>query len=176
MDTDSAYMALSAPLEKIIKPEMKNKFYQEYSLWFPRPFCHSHMSDFIRTKLKDSDEWIPQKCCRKMEQYDKRAPGLFKEEFQGEGIVALNSKTYFCWGKQGNKLSSKGVNKQTNKLTKEGYLDVLKKSRSTKVINKGFRLIENSIYTYNQVKTGLTYFYAKRRVEDDGVSTSNIVA
>ena len=40
-------------------------------------------------------------CCLKVYQYDSRTPGLFKEEFRGDGIVALNSKTYFCWQNNG---------------------------------------------------------------------------
>lgn len=30
--------------------------------------------------------------------YDKRTPGLFKEEWSGEGIIGLSSKTYYCFG------------------------------------------------------------------------------
>jgi hypothetical protein len=37
MDTDSAYMALSATsLEEVIKPEMQQRFRMEKKNWFPR--------------------------------------------------------------------------------------------------------------------------------------------
>jgi hypothetical protein len=37
--------------------------------------------------------------------------GLFKEEFIGEGIVSLNSKTYYCWSENedDDKYRSKGL-------------------------------------------------------------------
>jgi hypothetical protein len=106
-----------------------------------------------------------------------RTPGLFKEEWCGDGIVALNPKTYFCW-KNGdgsaNKCSSKGLNKTTNNLSKEKFLDVLHTKSKITGINRGFRIKDNSVYTYSQLKTGLSYFYAKRKVHPDGVSTSMI--
>jgi hypothetical protein len=37
MDTDSAYMALSADsLEEVIKPELKQRYQSEKHNWFPR--------------------------------------------------------------------------------------------------------------------------------------------
>jgi hypothetical protein len=37
MDTDSAYMALSAgSLEEVIKPEMQQRYQMEKKKWFPR--------------------------------------------------------------------------------------------------------------------------------------------
>jgi hypothetical protein len=32
--------------------------------------------------------------------YDKRTPGLFKTEFTADGMIALCSKTYYCFGKE----------------------------------------------------------------------------
>lgn len=58
MDTDSAYMALSAgSLEEVIKPEMQQRYQMEKKNWFPRTDT-------------------PQ-----LEAYDKRTPGLLKTEF-----------------------------------------------------------------------------------------------
>ena len=89
--------------------------------------------------------------------------------------MALNSKTYFCWRNDGGvKLSSKGLSKSTNQLTEEHYLTVLRSGEQATGVNRGFVRKDNRTYTYEQVKTGLTYFYAKRKVEDDGVSTTNI--
>ena len=43
---------------------------------------------------------------------------------------------------------------------------------STKVAtNTGFRLKDNSVYTYSQEKIGFNYFYCKRKVLEDGIST-----
>ena len=96
MDTDSAYMALSAEsLEEVIKPHLRQA---EKKDWFPREGQYAA--------------------------YDKRTPGLFKTEFSGDGMIALCSKTYYCFGDE-TKFSCKGINKRTNDITKDTYMDVL---------------------------------------------------
>lgn len=173
MDTDSAYMALSAPLEDLVYPHLRQKFFEEYGEWFPKPYCSLHQNDFIADKLK-SNEWKLESCCEKQFKYDRRTPGLFKEEFCGEGIVALNSKTYCCWGQKDSKLSSKGISKKTNTLTKDQFLGVLTSQQPVQGSNCGFIFKDQKMLTYTQLKTGLTYFYAKRKVCKDGISTSPI--
>ena len=54
MDTDSAYMAQSAPLQNIIKPGMENEFWKEYGRWFPRHACEFHNSEFLECMLSGS--------------------------------------------------------------------------------------------------------------------------
>ncbi|KAJ8042582.1 hypothetical protein HOLleu_09367 [Holothuria leucospilota] len=82
MDTDSAYLAISGEsLESVIKPDMRALFEAEKHLWFPRTDTPEH------------------------KQFDKRTPGLFKLEWEGDGIVALNSKCYYCFGSEKEKLS-----------------------------------------------------------------------
>lgn len=147
MDTDSAYMALSGDcLDDIIKPDMKDRYLAEKHLWFPRTDTPEHAA------------------------YDKRTPGLFKEEFSGDGIIALCSKTYFCYGKD-IKYSCKGINKRLNTITKDTYMDVLLTKKSGSGTNRGFRSVNNQIYTYLQERAGFSYFYPKRKVLDDGIST-----
>ena len=175
MDTDSAYMALSGTLETLVKPSMKKEFYNEYGDWFPRPYCDKHRDEFLRTKTMGL-EWSMQECCEKVLKHGKRTPGLFKEEFTGDGIVALNSKSYYCWGEKGNKFSSKGLNKRINQLNKDSYLNVLNTKKSFMGKNRGFVVKDQKMLTYNQIKRGLTYFYAKRRVCSDGVSTEPTLA
>jgi hypothetical protein len=69
MDTDSACMALSAEtLEEVIKPDLGQVYDIEKKNWFPR---------------NDTPEQAA---------YDKKTPGLFKEEYSGDGIIALCSK------------------------------------------------------------------------------------
>lgn len=177
MDTDSAYLAISGEtLGECVKPEMRVEFYQNYGNWFPKPFCSAHANDFVEWKLHSSEPWKGGECCMAVLKHDTRTPGLFKEEFIGDGMVALNSKTYFCWSEENDqsKYSSKGLSKRTNKLTRQHFLDVLRTGNSKQGVNKGFLRKDNTTFTYDQIKTGLTYFYAKRRVMDDGVSTTNI--
>ena len=122
MDTDSAYMALSGPLESIVHPDKREAFYEEFEQWFPRPFCDAHRVEFFDSKLRGSGLWdvSARPCCARRHKHDMRTPGLFKEQFEGSGIVALNSKTYFCWSDTDNKTkySCKGLSKTTNQLTK----------------------------------------------------------
>lgn len=176
MDTDSAYMALSgSSLQSVIRPKMLETFFSEYKHWFPRPYCDKHEIDFKSSQLKDQ-EWEMTNCCKEVSMHDSRTPDLFKEEFQGDGIVALNSKTYFCWNNNNKvKLSSKGLSKSTNKLNRESYLTVLQTQKDVTGTNRGFVKKDQHMYTYEQLKTGLTYFYGKRIVCNDGVSTKNIL-
>ena len=147
MDTDSAYMALSGnSLDDVIRPHLKDKYHAEKHEWFPRSDTPEHAA------------------------FDKRTPGLFKEEYSGDGIVALCSKTYYCFGAK-DKFSCKGINKRTNDITKEMYMNVLKTKEAGSGINRGFRSMDNRVYTYLQERTGFSYFYSKRKVLADGIST-----
>ena len=138
MDTDSAYFAFTSEmLEDIIKPELRNEYNETKHLWFGR---------------KDTPA---------NELYDKRTPGLFKLEFKGDGIICLSSKCYLAFGDK-TKLSSKGINKKQNKLTKERYLEALKGNNNQTFTNTGFRVKDNQINTYTLKKVGLTLFNDKR--------------
>ena len=148
MDTDSAYLAISAEsIDDIIKPEMQDEYESDKCDWFPRTDTAEHAK------------------------YDKRTPGLFKVEWAGLGIVSLCSKTYYCFGGEKDKYSCKGVNKKNNVINKDKYLDVLLSKRSGSGVNRGFRVLNNTMCTYVQVKNAFSYFYPKRKVLEDGVST-----
>ena len=145
MDTDSFYMALSAnDFDEIIKPEMKELYKEEKKNWLV------------------TDE------------YSKRVPGLFKAEFQGKRMIALTSKCYFADnGKDEGikKLSCKGVSRRQNKMNWERYRKALFGSLD-KARNIGFRKRDNHIVTYEQSKLGLSAYYDKRIVHEDGIHTS----
>jgi hypothetical protein len=147
MDTDSAYMALSGKdFQSLIKPEKREEFENDKNNWFPR-------TDTIETKA-----------------YDKRKPGLFKLEWTGEGMIALSSKTYYCWGNS-DKVSSKGTQKERNNflLNKESYKHCLEKGETINCTNTGFRFIDKTMKTYEQDKVGITPIYVKGVVMIDGV-------
>ena len=163
-------MALSGSLNSVIKPELRQTFFREYGQWFCRPYCSTHHSAFVDSQVEGRD-WTPSECCRAQLSYDRRTPGLFKEEFVGDGIIALNSKTYYCWSASDTKFSTKGISNKLNKPTKEALLKVLETKESLCGTNRGFIKRDNSIFTYCQLRTGLTYFYAKRMVGEDGVTT-----
>ena len=147
MDTDSAYIAIAGDsVESLIKPELRAQFEQDKCNWFPRTDTPEHKA------------------------YDKRTPGLFKVEWEGEGIIGLCSKTYYCFGVK-DKFSCKGVNKKCNEIDKDKYLNVLLSKQNSCGINRGFRVVNNTMYTYTQVRDAFSYFYPKRKVLEDGVST-----
>ena len=149
MDTDSAYMALAGPFESLVKEEMREEYEDVKHSWFPR---------------SDTEENIA---------YDRREPGLLKEEWRGDGIVALCSKTYYCFGGKKDKMSCKGLNKrQPRPLTAQRYLDALSSKSAGSGVNRGFRLVNGKMVTYIQQKNALSYLYIKRKVADDGISTS----
>ena len=51
-------------------------------------------------------------------------------------------------------------------------MDVLLSKQSGSGTNRGFRLADNQVYPYLQERTGFSYFYPKRKVLADGVSTA----
>jgi hypothetical protein len=113
MDTDSAYIAFSSDrFEDLVKSNLKQHFQQNKHKWFGRD---------------DTDENIL---------YDKRTPGLFKLEYQGDGIIALASKMYYCFGHK-DKMSSKGISQKQNELRKTNYLAALNGDNSQTFINTG---------------------------------------
>lgn len=85
MDTDSAYMAISGKsLDCIVKPHMQQQYLR--GLY---DFCNQ-----LDIEADARHHWFPRKCCTKHAKRDKRTPGLFKLEFEGDEFVGLCSKTY----------------------------------------------------------------------------------
>ena len=145
MDTDSFYMALSVnDFDDIIKPEMKELYKEEKKNWLV------------------TDE------------YSKRVPGLFKPEFKGKRMIALTSKCYYADSGRAEgvkKFSCKGVSRRQNEMSWERYKNALFGSLD-KARNIGFRKRDNHIVTYEQSKLGLSAYYDKRIVHEDGIHTS----
>ena len=169
MDTDSAYIALSDSFERVIKPELREKFWNDYQLWFPRKACSKHHYMFVKCMLENKS-WTMEDCCKQVNKFDQRTPGLFKEEFIGTGIISLNSKTYYCWD-ENTKSRAKGLKKCQNDLSKDIFLHVLNTTQSFTGTNRGFICRNSTLYTYQQNRAAVNYGYFKRHVLDDGKST-----
>ena len=164
MDTDSFYMALSAnDFDDIIKPEMKELYFGD----------GAQLGSEAEKK-----NWLV------TDEYSKRVPGLFKPEFRGKRMIALTSKCYYAdsgaGGEAGAKLgrdegikkfSCKGVSRRQNEMNWERYKNALFGSLD-KARNIGFRKRDNHIVTYEQSKLGLSAYYDKRIVHEDGIHTS----
>ena len=143
MDTDSMYFALSRErLEDAIRPGYETQFEEEKKRWLAW------------------DKW------------SNREPGLFKLEKEATSGIALCSKCYHmedqATGKA--KVSSKGVNKRQNEMRRERFERALAGDRDV-VVNRGFRMRNGSMYTYEQRKLGLSAYYDKRWVLPDGIHT-----
>jgi hypothetical protein len=158
MDTDSAYIAFSdeEPFKNLIKPELVQHF-------------NAHKF-----------EWLPRDHNDEVAAFDKRKAGLFKEEWRGDAMVSLSSKNYICYlpsGVHKQKVSAKGVqqggNKNADILNPESFERVVKDRITLNATNSGFRIDKqrHGMITYNQTKIGLNYYYDKRRVLDDGITT-----
>ena len=148
MDTDSNYLAISGKkLEDIVKPEMKAEFEEQKKNWLAW------------------DKW------------SGRTPGLFKKEFEGERMIALCSKCYYTEHqiedgvKQ--KLSTKGMSKKQNEINWQRFKAALGGSKDM-ATNRGFRMRDGNMVTYEQEKLGLSAYYDKRWVLPDGIHTEPI--
>ena len=131
MDTDSMYFALSYDtLEEAVKLELKLQFENNKKKWL------------------SWDKW------------SNREPGLFKLEKEGTRAITLCSKCYFVEDEKSGKAkkSSKGVSQKQNEhlwrryeMALAGYKDM--------ATNRGFRMKDGAMYTYEQHKLGLSAYY-----------------
>ena len=110
-------------MEGLVKPELKAEFEADKCNWFSRTDTPEHKA------------------------YDKRTPGLIKVLWEGQGIIALCSKTYYCFGAK-DTFSCKGVNKKCNEMNKDKFLHVLLTKQNSSGVNRGFRVVNNTMYTY----------------------------
>ena len=135
-------------VEDIVKPEMREEFEKEKKNWLAW------------------DKW------------SGRTPGLFKQEFEGERMIALCSKCYYAehiTEKQEvkQKLSTKGMSKKQNEINWQRFKAALDGNKDM-ATNRGFRMRDGKIVTYEQEKLGLSAYYDKRWVLPDGIHTEPI--
>ena len=151
MDTDSMYMAITKDkFDDLVKPCMREEYEKDKCNWFPRDDTPEHAA------------------------YDKRTAGLFKVEFEGDGMVALAAKLYYVLGCENkDKFSCKGVQKKNNSylLNYTNFKKVLDTHDICYVENSGMRYVNHQVVWYSQYKAGLSAKYNKRHILDDNVST-----
>ena len=145
MDTDSNYIAISGKkLEDIVRPELKAEFEAQKKNWLAW------------------DKW------------SGRTPGLFKLECEGDQMIALCSKCYFIDDRgEKKKFSTKGMSKKQNDITWQRFKAALEGNKDM-ATNRGFRMRDGNIVTYEQQKLGLSAYYDKRWVLPDGIHTEPI--
>ena len=120
---------------------------------------------------------FPRACCSTHKKNNKRDPGLFKEDFRCTEMLCLCNKTYCCKDNKSDKFkfSSKGLNKRvledSGDRSMSKYRSVLDEATNLTSTNRRFRTINHMVATYEQTKIGLSYFYPKRHVQDNGIHT-----
>ena len=157
MNTDSFYLAMSGDsLDEIVKPETK----QAYEA--------------------DKKNWLA------TDKFSERTPGLVKSEFVGTRGVWLTAKCYLVHSMRNetlneNKYRCKGVSQKHNNLYFQRYKDVLdvflKTRRDSQLEEKdidkpknvGLKVYDQGIVICEQNKLGLSDYYDKRYVSDDGI-------
>ena len=166
-DTDSLYIAFAKDtIDECVKPELKDEWDK---------VKYDFFSSVSNEPIEFGGKTIPFKL------YDKRTPKKYKPQFEGIRMICLNSKVYHCWsdkldenGEILTKTSCKGV-QERNELLKQHFLEMINNPCQNHTIeNAGFIRDGTDILTYTQRKKGLNYFYAKRIVLDDGVSTTHL--
>ena len=172
MDTDSAYIALAGDtIDDLVTSEHREHYFRNRSQWLPAECCDDHEEEYVCARIAGRSWTASESCCIARKAFDKRTPGLFKVEWRGNGFIGLCSKTYYCFGAS-DKCTTKGLNKRQNTIDKDAFLSVLTNRRSGSGVNRGFRVRDSSVMTYIQERAALTYFYPKRKVLEDGLTTA----
>ena len=174
MDTDSAYIALAGEsIDGLLREDRRAHYFRHRSQWLPAECCDEHEDDYVRARIAGRSWTATESCCFARMAFDKRTPGLFNVEWCGEGFIGLCSKTYYCFGAT-DKYSTKGLSKLHNDIDKDTFLTVLTNRQSGGGFNRGFRVRDSSMMRYVQERAALTYFYGKRKVLADGLSTAPV--
>jgi hypothetical protein len=123
--------------------------------------------------LEAKKQWFPATHPPELARYQKRTPGLFKEEFRGTEMVCLSAKTYVVYNEDADqcKFSSKGAQKRQVHEPMKLYKSVLETREPATVTNRGIRKRNGVLHTYAQDRRAFDYVYWKRQVQDDGRST-----
>ena len=125
MDTDSLYFALAEKeLEDCIRPELRAEWQRLRSNDCVNSFTADAVANFF-----------PRTCCVKHKHHDKRAPGLFKEEFRCTEMLCLCSYSYCCYDVTSNKFqfSSKDLIKRVLEQRGDGLLEKYRRVLTEKV-------------------------------------------
>jgi hypothetical protein len=84
MDTDSIYLALTGPnMDSVVKKNKKKEY---------NKIMYGNCTDIVYEA--DNEHYTPRNCCDKHKAHDSLILGLFKKEWEGQELVALNSKMY----------------------------------------------------------------------------------
>ena len=86
-------------------------------------------------------------------------------------MIALTSKCYFAEDEnKKTKFSCKGVSRRQNEMSWDRFYEALH-GKKDEAQNIGFRVHDHRYVTYQQNKLGLSSYYDKRIVAEDGIHT-----
>ena len=118
---------------------------------------------------------FPRTCCAKRKDHDGRGPGLFNVKFGCTELICLCSKRHCCYESQTNKfkftikgLTEKNVWRQwwwSYVQLLRSFGNYLRVTSTNRVLSR----LQHGIATYEQTKVGLSCFYPKRNVRQDGI-------
>ena len=157
-------------MEDILKADVRKQYFSEHFQWLSSVHCDACINDYVSCKV-NGDEWKMKPCCQNRLKFDKRTPGLFKLEFQGDSIIALCSKAYICVNDSQTKIAHKGVSTAQNNFRFNHYKKVLHDSTQMVTCNTDIMPHNRKLKSYKQFKVGLISVYNKRKVCDHGFPT-----
>ena len=184
-DTDSLYIGLAGKsVDHLIREKDRYHYFSEVRHTVEvTPACNDHRADYAQC-MTNYGTWEPFECCQKAGRDQRRVPGLMKIEMDDcEEMICLSSKTYFCKGRVDDKQTCKGTRKRQNVYKIDDYADVLETKKTKMATNTGFRRMKDrssvekfqSMFTVEETKRSLSYFYAKRIVNPDGITTEPLL-
>ena len=173
-----------------IKPE-------ENVFWFPRKCCKEHTQNDSKLAGIFHEEFIGNSLACLTPKTHVVTSKMFESKFGGVSLSRLYanylrnrslgmkcfrllhklssmSRNRIVQMKRLTKLSAKGVSKRLVKAPLTIFLRVLRTKVSEKGVVKGFKVIESDIYSYSQEKLMFSYFYVKREVLGDSISTKTL--
>lgn len=174
-DTDSIYTSLAAnELASLVRPWLRDEFKRNYDIWFHKCYCPTHEEQFFYCAFNDRmGDWKPCDDCKVIKLHHSRDLARFKLEGVGVIAYALSSKLYYLSNADRTdvKARAKGVSlgrvSNPEKCYKKGLFD----GETTDVENWGIIKHEGLMKTRRVMKTAFSFFYAKRVVLPDGIST-----
>ena len=138
LDANSNYIASSANRLDIVRPE-------------------------LRVEEAKKEEWLA------WDKRSERSPELFKLECEGSRMIALCSKYYYVDEQDSEKknVQHEGYVERQNNISWQRFKAALNDSTDG-AENRGFRMVNGRMATYEQKKLGLSAHYDKRWLLPDG--------
>jgi len=151
MDTDALYLSISGPnMDSVIKPHRKAEY---------NAITYNNCND---CDIEGDDKnYMPRLCCEKHKKIDTLVLGLFKEEWKGNEMIALNSKCYCA---------------ATPYYTCEYPIKTYEYMLYNQLVNKALKLHSRRIYTQRKTSKQRYVKHLKHQVKisTKGLSRRNL--